>query len=329
MPIPSNRVFIISPNWQTGGVERTNIQWRKCLELADKEVIFVTCNSQEYVDVNTSGFWDMNKWIIRNIKYDDTLVLVQTWYLWRLLPILIFMAVNRTKLILSERNTWSQYTGYSRLRRLWIQIWIRLFKSLSSQIIVNSASIRNSNRIYRNSLVFNNPRWDKNDVMRFELSNPRSLDIKRFVMFVRWHDQKDIRFIQEISSTINEKYCFEVYCNKSDFQWQKPYTEDPIKVMLENDVIILHTSKFEGYPNVLIEARSCGTPILYFDSGSGEEEVLKGYSLSKKFSKDNFTIEWPSVVSWISSLKNMETSPDLNFVRSLSVTKESVLNELI
>ena len=329
MPIHNSRVFIVSPNWQTGGVERTNIQWRKCLELADKEVAFVTCSSKEDVDINTSGFWEMNKWIIRNLQFGDTLVLVQTWYLWRLFPVLLFVAAMKTKVILSERNTWSQYAGYSWLRRVWIQTWIGIYKSCSTHIIVNSDSIRNSHSIYKNSIVVNNPRWDKKDIARFLSSNVRDVNIKRVVMFIRWHDQKDIRFIQEISTTIDEKYCFEVYCNERDFQWQKPYVDDPIKVMLDNDVIILHTSKFEGYPNVLIEARSCGTPILYFDSGSGEKEVLKGYDLSKEFSKDDFKLQWPSLVYWMSSLKDIQTTPDLDFIRSLSVSPKSILNELI
>ena len=49
---------------------------------------------------------------------------------------------------------------------------------------------------------------------------------------------------------------------------------NPYKYMVQADCFIL-TSRFEGFPNVLLEANACGIPIVAFDCPGGVEEIIE------------------------------------------------------
>ncbi|MHC3437909.1 glycosyltransferase [Natrialbaceae archaeon A-gly3] len=52
------------------------------------------------------------------------------------------------------------------------------------------------------------------------------------------------------------------------------YVDNPYKYMARADVFAL-TSKYEGMPNTVIEALTCGTPVVATDSPGGTSEILK------------------------------------------------------
>ena len=82
----------------------------------------------------------------------------------------------------------------------------------------------------------------------------------------------------------------------------KGYVDDLNILMNRADALVL-TSKYEGFPNVLLESLSVGTPVIVTRFKSGADEIVKnnsnGYLLDKsedafahallKFSKDNFS----------------------------------------
>ncbi|WP_250433976.1 glycosyltransferase [Hanstruepera flava] len=54
----------------------------------------------------------------------------------------------------------------------------------------------------------------------------------------------------------------------------KPFTENPFEIV-KNAIFVCLSSRFEGFPRVLIESLSLGTPVISVDCKSGPSEIIK------------------------------------------------------
>jgi len=52
------------------------------------------------------------------------------------------------------------------------------------------------------------------------------------------------------------------------------FQSNPYKYMNQADMLVL-TSKYEGFPNVLLETNACGTPVVAFDCPGGTGEIVE------------------------------------------------------
>lgn len=89
----------------------------------------------------------------------------------------------------------------------------------------------------------------------------------RSVMFVgRNNPQKNIPRLKKLWLVVKKRHSDWILTMHHD-------TKDIVKAYLEGSILVM-TSKFEGLPMVLIEAQTCGLPIVAFDCPYGPKDII-------------------------------------------------------
>ena len=152
-------------------------------------------------------------------------------------------------------------------------------------VVLRNAGIRNSATIHN---AFN-PSWAE-EVDRF----PKVLEEKKYILsYGRLDDEvKDFSFLMEAFST-SEVWKENVYLvilgdGKDKTMLQKlaastdaasfiiflPFTKSPFEIIKDARCVTL-TSYYEGFPMVLVESLSLGTPVVSLDIVSGPSEIIQ------------------------------------------------------
>jgi len=269
------KVYFVHSNWQLGGVETTNKKWKICLESLGLEVVFLNEKFHEVGETKGVG----RPFLKRNIAQTESAVIICQSYLLRhvfLSLVCLRLKAPCTRLFLTERNSFSQYSLGVRgvIRAFIIKILLHILKM---KVIVNSVDIISSKKfLYRNAHVIPNPRFQAADIEALHatcFANSESLR-RNLTGFFRWSDQKNIGFVEQIASSSPDDLAFSVYCGRSERSWQQPFT-DPFEVMIKQRPVVFLCSKFEGLPNIIIEALACNCPVVVPRGMSGLSELLK------------------------------------------------------
>ncbi|MCF6339840.1 MAG: glycosyltransferase [Sulfurimonas sp.] len=85
---------------------------------------------------------------------------------------------------------------------------------------------------------------------------------------------------------------------------------DPFKYLLEADCFVF-SSNYEGFPNVVLEALSCGLPVISTDCKSGPREILAPKSDINYQIKDEIELAEYGILTPINSILNMKKSMNL------------------
>lgn len=169
-----------------------------------------------------------------------------------------------------------------------------IHKEIASKLgVTNSVTIHNAF----------NPSWKETKSNEALITNPYILSygrlydaIKDFSFLIRSFDQSNVwkqgvhlvimgagpdkEMLQEFASTMNS----------SAFISFLPYKKDPFEI-IKNAKCVTLTSIYEGFPMVLVESLSLGTPVVSLDIVSGPSEIIehkKNGLLIKERETENF-----------------------------------------
>lgn len=283
-------VTFVHANWQTGGVERTNIQWCKVLKLHGIRCTLINVsvtadktNAPDNTDifdevVCCENFAEARDWLHSHFSKDDKVIICQPFLLRKLVGFWR-KALRQTpgSCILAIRNSFHQYTGKP-VRFVGALAFLFWFMRAGGQAITNStenATVFPLNKFSRVSVVIN-PRFDS--ASDIPVSKWIGKKPKHLVYVGRWDAQKGVDEVHKVATVAQEQgFEFLAFCQKETFPYQRPFLRDVLEHFSTSEAALLFCSKFEGYPNILVEARAMGLPILFSHCPSGTKEILEGY----------------------------------------------------
>lgn len=287
-----NRIFFIHPRWQKGGVETTNERWATILSERNFEPIALSYRAQ--VDtlekmplINCQNLAHLLIYLLKNARQNDTILICQSYFILKVLPIILFLKIKGSRLILTERNSFDQYNDFPLKKRIYQLIFPWIFK-IFHKIILNSSDMA-SEAVYAKcraqTLVFKNPRFSSEEITALENISPRKSSNDVYT-FCRWSSQKDPDFIIKAAKIFSvNSVNFYAFCDENSYSFQRPFVSSAFIYMMNNPSVLFFCSKFEGYPNLLLEARVLGLPIIYSHCNTGVSEILEGYPLAFEFEK--------------------------------------------
>ena len=201
---------------------------------------------------------------------------------------------SNTRTIISERITsLKEYSGYS-FRNLLSKSLIKILYRFSDYIIPNSKGIANdlinyfSVNLEKVKVIYN---FVVNDNIAKQINKRNDLKKKNFI-FVnigRLEPQKNHYLLLEAIHKLKSMDIKLIIIGEGPL---KKYLKEQIKILkLEDKVELLgrqknpykflanadcfvFSSKYEGFPNVILEALACGLPVISTDCRSGPREIL-------------------------------------------------------
>lgn len=335
-----NEVTLLINGLAGGGAEAVcvTIANELCQRGWHVSIVIVNLNDEKYinrVDINVNVInldADKTRSAIKPLfsylfKSKPKKILVFTYELTVLVVLWRFLFRRNSKIITRNINS------ISRIRKMKVSLWqkivVRPLIDLTykkSDIIINQCDGMEKDLldfypdIKNNSVVINNPVNKHAEDFVFDCSffDP-SIDKPYFLMVGRLDDQKgyeyairafanflvsnpdvDLRIlgVGPILSDLKE-LCDELkICNRVYFMGFR----DDVYQLYFNAIATLLTSKFEGFPNVLIESITIGTPVVAFDCVSGPSEIILS-------GENGYLVELFNIDDFVSAMKNIYLTP--------------------
>lgn len=306
----SLRIAFHFPDLSGGGVEKMRIVLARELISRGHEVDFVLCSVKgEHRDAVPSAVHIHDLAASRTLK--SVIPLVR--YLRSRKPTILISSLGPqnltaivagrlsgvdTKILVTQHNELSVQAARSNKFQLrWLPFFYRLLLPFADRVIAVSNGVADdlagTARLARGSIeVLNNPSCPKalpkarSDHPVFSRGRPVALAVGRLV------EQKGfdtlIKAIARVNKTMPldlailgsgpiERQLAELAIAEGipDRVHLLGFQQDPLSFMKAANVFVM-SSRHEGFPNVLVEALSCGTPVVSTDCRSGPSEILLG-----------------------------------------------------
>jgi glycosyltransferase involved in cell wall biosynthesis len=258
------------------------------------------------------------------------------------IPILSRLISNKVYWVARETSIASLYIQHDSNSRLYAFLY-RHFYSNFNQIICQSLYmkkdlIKSFHLPQEKMVVINNP-VDINKVERLSLDPmSRNFDAHKInlVAVGALREEKRFDLLLEAFALLGKNYrliivgegeresslktlCFNLGIEAQvSFEGQQ---SNPYKYMKNADILVL-SSAFEGFPNVLLEANACGTPVIAFNAPGGIKEIVKeGFN--------GYLVDYLDVNNMASTILSFEkNSFDTDYIKG-HIKEKYALNTII
>ena len=299
-------IIIFIPSIESGGVEKNLFLISNFLAAKLSDITLITCDNYDFKFSNINIVRPKNKYISklnRKLKYIICLILLISQILKKKKMLIFSFQANFYATIISKifnqkiiiRSN-SSPTGWS--NNIIKNYLFKLLYKLPDEIIVNSFDFKNElkRKFKRSAKVIYNP-LNKNEIIKLSknklnfrffnekknfkvMSMGRLVDQKDFITFLKAIEivKKRIKIKALLIGSGILKKELEKYIKNNKLEKIVKiidFKKNPYKYLKFADVFIL-SSKFEGLPNVLLEAASLKVPIISTDCNTGPREILKG-----------------------------------------------------
>lgn len=169
--------------------------------------------------------------------------------------------------------------------------------------------------------VINNPIDFENIKKLSNISSKELFDKSKINLLAvgRLSHQKGFDTLLEIMKELDEKYFLSILGQGPDEEKLKStikefsleskvqllgFQDNPYIYMKQADIFVL-SSRFEGFPNVVLEANTCGTTVIAFDCPGGTNEIIIN-------GENGYLVKCQDKNDFIDKLKNISLQKEIN-----------------
>lgn len=343
-PNKKNKIIFYNPSFETGGVEKNIFSFiEHCLKFSRYKAILLTIDKPYKIEKGI--FYTKYPKKIFYLKSRIIKYIIAFYYLLKICIkdnfliisfqnniLAIIAAVITNNKIIVRLNTSPEKYIKSPIKK----IFFKFFYKLSNLIIVNDEDFKNSVDKYFNikaSIVHNSVNLKKIEKKsrfktNFNFFKKKSLNI---ISVGRLTDQKDHITLLKAINVSNKKSHIKLVIIGSgykkdflqNFIWKNKlhktvkllgYKENPYKYIKLSDILIL-SSKFEGSPNILLEAAVLKKLIISSDCKTGPRKLLSSNKGGYLFKVGDY-YELSKIIDKL-KLNNREAQKKINYIYKL------------
>ena len=313
-------VFSIGKNYYKKELHRSKIN---VIELGNYKTIFIVFKIIKYL----------------NLKYnDEEIIFVSNINYTNVLSCIFIKRIKKLKLILIERTPIQElkiYFNYSEiLKKKFILLLLKFFYKKADFIIGNSKQLsKDLSKVTRCKIITINPYIDIKNIKKNYHKIPRLIwvgrnspekNIEDFISSLNLLNDLEIKILIVTDKNIDNlkeriPIAFKKCTNFIKFQKSKNLIDN----LYQNSDILVNTSLYEGFPNVIAEAINHKCLIITSDSFGGISDLIKNEKYGLIYKKKNFKELSKKILFAVKNFKECKQKINLAKKHLINIAKEN------